>query len=571
MEQEVIADIARRVQKMGRYTETAELMAKSMLEKGYSPNKIAAEVFKILEADEAYRKAVEENTLEYKKEIKELIEHTVEEAKEKGDRLIAHAGTMSWNDDLSMWEEHGKSLTGPNTLSQLIEAFQQQTAGELKNLTRSTGFVHTVLGKTGVLQAFQREMDLAVIKIASGVFSYSGNNKKYESLEKGTGYGTPTGLKGVNCTHNFYPYWEGDYIPPDIEYDETVYRNTQKQRAREREIRATRREIEAQNAVGGDVTELKAKLKKQRADYYAFSEKVGIRPKDNRLRVVAGTSDLKKDSSKALGKINKKKRKKDSSAKTDTIKSQSSAKKAELNKNIIKKNTAKELDNMSLTDLQKLTEKTAIEYYKSGISGINFGDRNVEDVAKQLAKQGSKTSLKKDILSMQKKMDNISFENIDKSSTISLTDKDIKTIHDYMSAKSYVINEKLRTGMPFTDDEKRFVDNLNATLDKMPKYEGNLQRSLYFRTEEDVKEFMKKHQDGSSVTYNEFLSTTKGEIYNPDGQIQIYIQNTKKGRDISVINESEKEVLYERNATFRVINVVKRDGKYYLLMEEEDA
>lgn len=380
LEQEVIADIARRVQKMGRYTETAELMAKSMLEKGYSPNKIAAEVFKLLEADEAYRKAVEEATLEYKKEIKELIEHTVEEAKEKGDRLIAHAGTMSWNDDLSMWEEHGQSLTGPNTLSQLIEAFQQQTVGELKNLTRSTGFVHTVLGKTGVLQAFQREMDLAVIKIASGVFSYdvavndcitrlaqsglrkidykngkswqldtaarmcvrtcmsqlagrvtemnlramkhdlvitsqhsasrpehapwqnkvfsySGNNKKYESLEKGTGYGTPTGLKGVNCTHNFYPYWEGDYIPPDIEYDETVYRNTQKQRAMERKIRATRREIEAQKAIGGSVTELKGRLKKQIADYNEFSHSVGIRPKPNRHRVVGGTSDLKKTKS----------------------------------------------------------------------------------------------------------------------------------------------------------------------------------------------------------------------------------------------------------------------------------
>jgi len=62
----------------------------------------------------------------------------------------------------------------------------------------------------------------------------------------------------------------------------------------ERGIRATKREIEAQKAIGGDTTELRAKLKKQKADYYAFSEKVGIRPKDNRLRVISGTSDLKK-------------------------------------------------------------------------------------------------------------------------------------------------------------------------------------------------------------------------------------------------------------------------------------
>ena len=40
MEDEVIADIARRVKKTGRYTETAELMAKSMAEQGYSYKEI---------------------------------------------------------------------------------------------------------------------------------------------------------------------------------------------------------------------------------------------------------------------------------------------------------------------------------------------------------------------------------------------------------------------------------------------------------------------------------------------------------------------------------------------------
>ena len=51
LEDEVIADIARRVKKTGRYTETAELMAKSMVEQGYSSEKIQAEVMKIIRAD----------------------------------------------------------------------------------------------------------------------------------------------------------------------------------------------------------------------------------------------------------------------------------------------------------------------------------------------------------------------------------------------------------------------------------------------------------------------------------------------------------------------------------------
>lgn len=392
MEQEVIADIARRVKKTGRYTETAELMAKSMIEQGYSAVKIQAEVMKMLRADKEYEKAVAENTKAYKQEIQNIIDKTLKRAEKAGEMLIEEAGNMAWNNDLSIWQQHGVNLKYPNTLKQLIDSFRLQTVGELKNLTRSMGFKNTALGKTGVLQAFQREMDLATIKVATGVFSYDvavndcikrlaasglrsidyasgrsyqldtaarmcvrtgtsqlagkiteinlkdtdhdlvitsqhmgsrpehvpiqnrvfsfgGKNKKYPDFQApigkgGAGYGLPDGIKGSNCTHDFYPYWEGDYIPPDVEPNEQYYKNTQKQRAMERGIRATKREIEAQKAVGGDTKELKAKLKKQKADYYAFSNQVGIRPKDNRLKVVSGSSDFTK--SKVYNRIQKK-------------------------------------------------------------------------------------------------------------------------------------------------------------------------------------------------------------------------------------------------------------------------
>ena len=123
MEQEVIADIARRVRKMGRYTETAELMAKSMAEKGYSPNKILSEVWKLLEADEDYKKALAENTYAHKQYIKQIIKETVKEAKKNGNKLIAEAGTMAWNDDLSLWEKHGEDLKKPNTMTQACGSF----------------------------------------------------------------------------------------------------------------------------------------------------------------------------------------------------------------------------------------------------------------------------------------------------------------------------------------------------------------------------------------------------------------------------------------------------------------
>lgn len=378
LEDEVIADIARRVKNTGRYTETAELMAKSMVEQGYSAEKIQAEVMKKLRADKAYQMAVAENTAAYKQEIQDIIDNTVAEAKKAGNDIVAEAGNMAWNNDLSMWKEHGVDLEKPNSMSQLIAAFQAQTVGELKNLTRSMGFKNTVLGTTGVLNAYQREMDLALLKVATGafsydqavndcvkrlaqsglrsvdyasgrtyqldtaarmsvrtglsqlsgkimeenlkgtgqdlvitsqhmgsrpehapwqnkVFSYSGKSKKYPDFFKETGYGTATGLKGVNCTHDFYPFWEGaSVIPEDIKCDENYYKNTQKQRKMERDIRATKREIEAQKAIGGDTKLLQSKLNKQMSDYKRFSAKAGVKPKENRLRVTNGSSDLSK-------------------------------------------------------------------------------------------------------------------------------------------------------------------------------------------------------------------------------------------------------------------------------------
>ena len=83
------------------------------------------------------------------------------------------------------------------------------------------------------------------------------------------------------------------------------------------------------------------------------------------------------------------------------------------------------------------------------------------------------------------------------------------------------------------------------------------------------KEFLQRHKTGGKITYKEFLSTTKGIMtYNPEADIQIYIENGRKGRDISSFNSSEKEVLYERNSSFRVMNVVDIDGTTYILLKE---
>ena len=165
-------------------------------------------------------------------------------------------------------------------------------------------------------------------------------------------------------------------------------------------------------------------------------------------------------------------------------------------------------------------------------------------------------------------------EGLDKSTKIStikekLTDTDRKAIYDYMSAKSYTLNEKLRTGATLSIQEKEFVTSLDTALEKLPFYEGDLQRSLYFYSEDDIADFVKAYAKGNKITYDEYISTTKGKEYNPEGQVQLYIRGAKKGKNISELNKDEDEVLYKRNASFVIINIIKKNGKYYILMEED--
>lgn len=99
------------------------------------------------------------------------------------------------------------------------------------------------------------------------VFSLKGGNKKYPNFEEETGYGTVTGIMGINCRHSYFPFFAGisknaydkatlnDYANKSVTYDGkemNFYEGTQKQRAIEREIRKAKREADALEAAGLD-------------------------------------------------------------------------------------------------------------------------------------------------------------------------------------------------------------------------------------------------------------------------------------------------------------------------------
>lgn len=144
-----------------------------------------------------------------------------------------------------------------------------------------------------------------------------------------------------------------------------------------------------------------------------------------------------------------------------------------------------------------------------------------------------------------------------------------KALTDYVSSEAYVINDKLRKGIKLTNDEKKFCSDLDSALKKIPVYNGDISRSLYFYSENQVESFVNKLRIGDIKQFKEYISTTSGDnLYNPDGQVQLFIQNSKKGHDISKLNYREKEVLYEKNSRFRVISKEKFKGKWNVLLEE---
>lgn len=138
----------------------------------------------------------------------------------------------------------------------------------------------------------------------------------------------------------------------------------------------------------------------------------------------------------------------------------------------------------------------------------------------------------------------------------------------YISSGSYKINEKLRTGAKLSDQERQFVQNLDSVLSKTKNYKGTVNRSISFMYDNDIKEFVAKHKVGRNVYYNQYLSSTTDSVYNDEAQVQLHILS-KHGKDIREYNQREREILFNRDASFTVKTVENNNDIWYIWLEEE--
>ena len=174
-------------------------------------------------------------------------------------------------------------------------------------------------GKLQELRADEMGWDLMEITAHSGarpehahwqgkIVSRSGQ-KGYLSL-RDIGYGEATGFKGINCRHDWYPYYKGSartYTQKElnkwknekVEYNGkkiSRYEATQKQRYFERKIRQNKKDLKAQQAiltsndenidikqVQDEIRNIKASEKANREALDDFLKQTGLRKDNSRL------------------------------------------------------------------------------------------------------------------------------------------------------------------------------------------------------------------------------------------------------------------------------------------------
>ena len=150
---------------------------------------------------------------------------------------------------------------------------------------------------------------------------------------------------------------------------------------------------------------------------------------------------------------------------------------------------------------------------------------------------------------------------------LGLTEVEEYAINSWVSSDFYPINEKLRQGIELTNEEKKAITNLDRALEKFPRYNGPVKRSLVISDPTELRKFTNTHAVGNTVVCDAYIATTCGKTYNPDAEVQIYIPQCKNGRDIRSFNAGEQEILYPRGSSFVVSKVIQNESilKIFLL------
>lgn len=160
--------------------------------------------------------------------------------------------------------------------------------------------------------------------------------------------------------------------------------------------------------------------------------------------------------------------------------------------------------------------------------------------------------------------DKSGLQEISSDDKIEIGEEERYALNRYLSSESYILNDKLRKGMELTDEEKKWVRDLDSILDKMPEYKGTVYRSVSDFGIENVEKFINSHVTDSEFRSSAYVSSSE-RVYDESFPIQ-YVIESKHGKDIRTYNQGEQEVLFKRDSVFYVTKV---ENNIIYLEEEE--
>lgn len=330
VEDEIIADIARRIVQTGTITETAAWQIDKARQAGY------------LQGD--VRRILANSTGKSDAELAHLMKESATEALAYDDRIYRLAGLSPGNPEKSpllralllqgydstkkvlnnwtqtraleseiafrnlsdkayMWTITG-TMDGVTAIRRAVQELARQGVTEAaypSGARHNTDFAVRRAVCTGINQtcaklqlARAEDMGCNLVETSSHagarpthavwqgqVFCISGHHPKYKDFYAETGYGDGDGLCGWNCYHSFFPFFEGlseqsfsrDPSADAGRNNDEDYELSQKQRYLERQIRASKRELIAyQSAIDGAPSEEAANA--LREDYASAAVKL---------------------------------------------------------------------------------------------------------------------------------------------------------------------------------------------------------------------------------------------------------------------------------------------------------
>lgn len=363
LEEDIIADICRRIAKAGYLTDSAEHQVLRLRELGAGTEYIKQKISEYSElsdetvdrlffdaaqtSDEFYKKAYAQANVgytpyEYNDFFQQAVTASVNQTKGELRNFTQSMG-FSYRGSNGQVRFHGAAeayrdcldyaymqvMTGAVDHNTAVRnATRRLTEGGLQFVDYASGVrchadvaarravltgLSQMTGKVSEHNAAELDTDIVEVDAHAGArpdhaqwqgkwYSLSGKSKKYPSLKAVTGYGTVTGLKGANCRHDFYPVIEGisepsyteeelkNIDPPPFEYNGktyTYYEATQRQRAMERSMRKTKREILAADATDDkdSFAEKSVLLRRQKEEYGRFSKAAGLSVRNERAQV----------------------------------------------------------------------------------------------------------------------------------------------------------------------------------------------------------------------------------------------------------------------------------------------